>query len=408
MQASDFNAFTEYVNKHIKGDEKGEAQIFLDHFFQTLGYKDGLRGAGADCEFRIRDESSHSTKFADLVWKPVVLIEMKKKGEDLSIHMQQAFSYWMQLVPNRPQYVILCNFFEFWIYDFNQDIYRPLDKIKLDELESKAESFAFLLPKSRQPIFGYNREDVTEKVAFHISHAYKSLLKRKTKPEVALRYCLQLVLSMFAEDIGLLPNHIFTRIIEELSHEPGGGIDIIPRSYDMIGGLFREMNTPGITDGGNYKGVDYFNGGLFDPVYPIELTMHEIDQIYTATKSKWQHINPAIFGSIFEDALEKIERHKLGAHYTHEIDIKKIVDPVIVQPWNRRIDLAKNLEDYFTLLTELSLFRVLDPACGSGNFLFIAFKEMKALEKRLLSEMRTKFTTLADAKLIVPFLLVLS
>ena len=405
MPDANFKIFTDYVTKHITGDEKGEAQVFLDHFFKALGYSEGFKGAGANCEFRIKNEQTHSTKFADLVWKPVVLIEMKKKGEDLSIHLQQAFSYWTQLVPDRPQYVILCNFFEFWIYDFNQDIYRPLDKIKLEELENKAEAFAFLFPKSRQPIFGYNREDVTEKVAFHISHAYKSLLKRKIKPEIALRYSLQLVLSMFAEDIDLLPNQIFTRIIEELSHEPGGGMDIVSRSYDLIGSLFREMNTPGITEGGYYKGVDYFDGGLFETVYPIELTMHEIDQIHTATKSKWQHINPAIFGSIFEDALEKTERHKLGAHYTHEIDIKKIVDPVIVQPWNRRIDLAITLDDYFRLLTELSQFKVLDPACGSGNFLFIAFKEMKALENRLLSEMRTKFTKLSDAKQIVPFLL---
>lgn len=404
MLDTNFKNFTDYVSKHITGDEKGEAQIFLDRFFHSLGYPDGLKGAGANCEFRIKDEETHSTKFADLVWKPVVLIEMKKKGEDLAIHLQQAFSYWTQLVPDRPQYVILCNFQEFWIYDFNQDIYRPLDKIKLEELENKAEAFAFLLPKPRQPIFGYNHEDVTEKVAFHISHAYKSLLKRKIKPEVALRYSLQLVLSMFAEDIDLLPNQIFTRIMEKLSHEPGDGFDIIPRSYDLIGGLFREMNTPGITEGGSYKGVDYFNGGLFETVYPIELTKYEIDQIHTATKSKWEHINPAIFGSIFEDALEKTERHKLGAHYTHEIDIKKIVDPVIVQPWNRRIDLAETIDDYFRLLIELSHFKVLDPACGSGNFLFIAFKEMKALENRLLSEMRTKFNKLTDAKLIVPFL----
>lgn len=404
MPSIDFYPFSEYVKKHIKGDEKGEAQVFLDHLFQALGYSDGFKGAGANCEFRIRNEETHSTKFADLVWKPVVLIEMKKKGEDLSVHLQQAFSYWAQLVPDRPQYVILCNFFEFWIYDFNLDIYKPLEKIRLEELEAKSEAFAFLFPKSRNPVFGYNRENVTEKVAFHISHAYKSLLKRKIKPESALRYSLQLILSMFAEDIGLLPDQIFTRIIEELSKEPGGGQDIVSRSYDLIGNLFREMNTSGITEGGYYKGVEYFNGGLFDTVYPIELTKFEIDQIQTASKKFWQNVNPAIFGSIFETALETTERHKLGAHYTHEIDIKKIVDPVIVQPWNRQIDQAETLEDYFTLLTELAKFKVLDPACGSGNFLFVAFKEMKAIEKRLLTEMRSKFNKPADAKLIVPFL----
>ncbi len=409
MQTTGFKPFIDYVKTHIKGDEKGEAQVFLDRFFQALGYADGFKGAGANCEFRIRNEETHSTKFADLVWKPVVLIEMKKKGEDLSIHLQQAFSYWTQLVPDRPQYVILCNFDEFWIYNLNLNIYQPFDKIKTEDLEAKQEALTFLLPKPRKPVFAYNKEDVTEKVAGNISDVYKSFLKtgylkRNISSEQALHYCLQMVLSMFAEDVNLLPNQIFTRIIEELSNEPGGGDMLVARSYDLIGGLFREMNMQGETPGGFYKGVDYFNGGLFDTIYPIELTKHEIEQVKTATRSFWQNVNPAIFGSIFEKALETTERHKLGAHYTHETDIKKIVDPVIVQPWNLKIDKAETLNDYFNLLTELSGFKVLDPACGSGNFLFVAFKEMKSLEKRLLSELRSKFTKPAEGKLLAEFL----
>ena len=404
--ALDIKAFVTYVDKHIKGDEKGEAQIFLDHLFQALGYADGLKGAGANCEFRIKDEDKHSTRFADLVWKPIVLIEMKKKGEDLSIHLQQAFSYWAKLVPNRPQYIILCNFDEFWIFDFNKDIYRPQDKILIQDLPEKLAAFGFLFPKPQAPLFGYDREDVTERAAWYISFTYKSLLKRSIEPEIALKYCLQIVLSLFAEDIDLLPNKIFTHIINELEKESGEGIkDLVTKSYDLIGGLFQAMNSEGITQGGYYKGVEYFNGGLFDKIYPIELSKFEIDQIKTASTFNWRHVNPAIFGSIFEAALETNERHKLGAHYTHEIDIKKIVDPVIVQSWNDKIEHAKTLDDYFNLLTELSKFNVLDPACGSGNFLFIAFKEMKILEKRLLSEMRSKFNKNADAKRIVPFLM---
>lgn len=74
----DFESFIHYCHRHIKGDEKGEAQIFLDHFFTALGYIDGLKGAGADCEYRVRDTKKRTTSFADLVWKPRVLIEMKK------------------------------------------------------------------------------------------------------------------------------------------------------------------------------------------------------------------------------------------------------------------------------------------------------------------------------------------
>ena len=398
----DFKPFIEYCNNHIKGDEKGESQIFLDRFFNALGYDSGLKGAGASCEFRIRDEEKGSTKFADLVWKPIVLIEMKKRDSDLSLHYQQAFDYWTKLVPNRPQYVISCNFDDFWIYNLNEQVYNPLEKININDLQERQEAFGFLLPSPRKPIFNYNIEDITEKAAKCISYVYNSIKKRE-KPEIALKYCLQIVLALFAEDIDLLPNQIFSRIIQELDEENSTGLDTVPKSYDLIGGLFQAMNTKGITPGGKYLGVDYFNGGLFDQIYPIELTEWEIDQIKTATLYNWKHVNPAIFGSIFEGALDQKERHKLGAHYTHEIDIKKIVVPVIVQPWLKKIDNAKTLDDYYILLDELSNFRVLDPACGSGNFLFIAYKEMKLIEKQLIITLRDKSKKRDDNKRYVKF-----
>src|SRR3954468_2162520 len=113
------SAFVDWCQKHIKGDEKGEAQIFLDRLFQAFGQA-GVFEAGGKTEFRVRDfaEDGGGTSFADLVWKPVVLIVMKKRGEQLQKHYRQAFDYWTCLVPNRPRYVVLCNFDEFWIFDF--------------------------------------------------------------------------------------------------------------------------------------------------------------------------------------------------------------------------------------------------------------------------------------------------
>ncbi len=379
MTAQSIQKFVEYTKKHIKGDEKGEAQIFLDHFFVALGFDDGLKGAGAECEFRIKNKEKRSTSFADLVWKPRVLIEMKKKGEALQKHYQQAFSYWQKLVPNRPQYVILCNFDEFWIYDFEFDIDEPVDIITLDELIDRKQSLSFLFPKQRKPIWGANKEEITEKAVKEVGYAFKAMIKRGIERKKALLYCMQCVISMFAEDIGLLPDNIFSKVVndslKEASNEPG----IVPVSYDLIGNLFKEMNTQGIAEGGIYKGVDYFNGGLFLDVNRLELTLYELTSFQTASKRKWQKVNPAIFGSVFESALKTDERHKLGAHYTHEIDIRKIVYPVIVQPWEKRIDEAKTLDEYYQLINELRNFKVLDPACGSGNFLFVAYKEMKKL-----------------------------
>jgi hypothetical protein len=106
--------FVAWAHQHITGDEKGEAQIFLDRLFQGFGHG-GCREAGGTLEHRIRKdkESGGGTSFADYVWKPVVLIEMKRRGEDLSRHFRQAFDYWTRLVPGRPRYVVLCNFDEF-------------------------------------------------------------------------------------------------------------------------------------------------------------------------------------------------------------------------------------------------------------------------------------------------------
>ena len=117
--------FIAWCQKNITGDEKGQAQIFLDRLFHAFG-QPGSLDVGGKPEFRIRkaDEDGGGTAFADYVWKPVVLIEMKKRGENLQKHYRQAFDYWTRLVPNRPRYVVLCNFDEFRIYDFDTAVDR--------------------------------------------------------------------------------------------------------------------------------------------------------------------------------------------------------------------------------------------------------------------------------------------
>ena len=117
-------AFTAWAAEHISGDEKGEAQIFLDRLFQAFGQR-GLREAGATLEMRVKKADAGGIAFADLVWKPVVLIEMKRRGADLRRHYRQAFDYWTRLVPGRPRYVLLCNFDEFWVYDFENQMDEP-------------------------------------------------------------------------------------------------------------------------------------------------------------------------------------------------------------------------------------------------------------------------------------------
>ena len=120
----------------LQGDEKGEAQVFCDRLFRAFGHA-GYKEAGATLEFRIKKESGRGTQFADLIWKPRLLLEMKKGGEKLHLHYRQAFDYWINAVPNRPRHVVLSNFNEFWIYDFDKQLNEPVDTVKVTLMLAK-------------------------------------------------------------------------------------------------------------------------------------------------------------------------------------------------------------------------------------------------------------------------------
>ena len=378
------NAFVSYA-KRLKGDEKGESQVFCDRLFRAFGHQ-GIMEAGGTLEFRIH--KARGTRFADLIWRPRVLIEMKKRGERLERHYRQAFEYWLDLVPDRPQYMVLCNFDEFWIYDLNYQLDEPMDRVKLGELPERYTALNFLFPEQRRPLFENDRVDVTRKAAGNLAALFTSLIERKRAPvsrETAQRFVLQSILASFAEDIGLFPRRgFFTEIVEDCQKNPG-------ESYDRIGGLFRQMADRSPATGGRYEGVSYFNGGLFNVIEPIDLRQEELTLLHSATKEKWNKVHPAIFGSIFEGSLSHTDRHAFGAHFTSEVDIYKVVLPTIVRPWRERIAAASRASDLLQLRRELLDFKVLDPACGSGNFLYIAYRELKRIELELLDKIYTNF-----------------
>jgi type II restriction/modification system DNA methylase subunit YeeA len=188
-----------------------------------------------------------------------------------------------------------------------------------------------------------------------------------------------MLVSLFAEDIGLLEKYFVTQLLDECQSKS--------QSYDLLGGLFEAMNTKGGTKGERYKGVDYFNGGLFAEPARLELYDDELNQIRAASKSDWSKVRPEIFGTLFQHSLGHEERHAFGAHFTAPIDIMKIVGPTIVDPWRAEIENAKDADRLRDLLVRLTHFTVLDPACGSGNFVYLAYREMKRLEVQILERL---------------------
>ena len=389
--------------RSLKGDEKSEAQLFLDHFFRALGHG-GVQEAGATLEFRIAKKPGSAQlelikgegakakggkKFADCLWPERVLIEMKSRGANLEKHYDQVFEYWTHIVPRRPPFVILCNFDEFWIYDFNTQLFDPVERLHLRDLPQSGAALNFLLPTPQKPIFGNNRVEVTRKAADIFARVFRQITARGQDRARAQRFILQLLVSVVAEDLGLHPGEIVTSLLAESVEKPAA-------SYDLLGGLFRQMATEQAAGGGRYLGVQYFNGGLFATVDPIELKHAEAYALHhAALEYDWAQVKPEIFGTLFQHSMEdgadgkRDERHAFGAHFTSEADIMKVVGPTISRPWRERTAAAgKNLGKLRDTLRDLRLFRVLDPACGSGNFLFVAYREIKRLERTLLLALR--------------------
>jgi len=379
--------FINFCRSHIQGRERGDAQPFLGEFFKAFGYEGALQ-AGAKFELPIPKSSLRgNTGFADLWWERPhnigsIIIEMKSKGVNLTQHYSQAWEYANHTYPS-PKYVILCNFDEFWIYDFQSQINTPVDKIRLVDLAERLDAFTFMEYTTETPKFRDYQLPVTLRTAQRMGGLFKLLKARSQRDQFkeldAQLLVLQCVMAMFAEDRKLLPKDIF---LESLARCLDG-----ESSYDILGNLlFREMNQTGFTPLGKCKGVDYFNGGLFAKTPAIELNREELELLQLSAQDDWSKVRPAIFGSIFESTVNEAVRHAGGIHFTSENDIMKIVRPTISRYWEERIEAASSKEALNALQLEMQNYRVLDPACGSGNFLYMAYQELKQNEQSLLEK----------------------
>ena len=289
-------AFIHFVDQHITGDEKGQAQVFCDRLFRAFGHE-GAFEAGCEMEWRIH--VGKGTKFADLLWPKRVLIEMKKRGEKLWKHYIQARDYWMNLVKDRPRYIVLCNFDEFWIYDFDYQMNEPVDRVPLVDLAARYTALNFLFPEAKEPQFQNDLVAVTRLAADKVAHVFNMLVARKDSPvprEQSQRFILQCVVALFAEDRSTCCREGSSRKLLNDCKKPGGS------AFDLLGGLFRQMATPKEAGGGRYRDVAYFNGGIFTIVEPVDLKIRELELLIDSAKENWAKVDPTIFGLSLREA----------------------------------------------------------------------------------------------------------
>ena len=330
------------------------------------------------------------THTAGLWWpERKVLIEVRKPYVMLSMAWPELLKACLAMT-TLPRYVVFTNRRELHLYD-TKDASReePLLSIELEALPKYSEALAFLT-KGWEPKQGLgpilNVATVSKEVAARVGAFYRSLIQGEVGQEDAVKFTLQCITAMFAEDIGLLPERALTHRL----YEAQSGAQSVT---EVLGDLFGQMSTP-TTD--STRAIRYFNGGLFNDPVILPLTPSQLRALTKAAEADWAHVDPHIFGSVFQSIMSDAERHATGAHYTAREDIMLVVGPTIVEPWRRRIQSAKTLTDLRELRQELGTFRVLDPACGSGNFLYVAYRELYRLETELLSRMRNEFPKSQD------------
>ena len=239
------------------------------------------------------------------------------------------------------------------------------------------------------------RQALTEKAATAFASVAQALRERGHEPQAVAHFINRLVFCMFAEDVGLLPNNLFTRMLEQARRHPD-------QFANWARDIFGAMSTGGWVE---YKEVLWFNGGLFEDNTAIALEKTEIETVLQAAELEWAEVDPSILGTLFERGLDPDKRAQLGAHYTDPEKIMSIVEPVIIRPWladwekekkeiidvlkrskaarsaparTRYLRQAEQRKNAF--LRRIRSFTVLDPACGSGNFLYIALHALKDLE----------------------------
>lgn len=364
--------------------ERGETQTFYNEFFELFGV---TRRRLASFEYGVKLPEK-KRGFLDLFWKGKLLIEQKSKGRDLKPARQQALNYFPGLKEDElPRYILLSDFQDFELYDLDIAPDKPI-VFALDQLPDHVQDFGFIVGQERRI---FRDQDPANIRASEIMGALHDALEEAGyKGHDLERLLVRLLFCLFADDTGIFqPIGIFEEFVANTRDD---GADV----GAALANLFQVLNTPEAerqkTISAELNKFPYINGQLFSENLRLPHFDRAMrDGLLLACGFKWEAISPAIFGSLFQSVMDKAERRKKGAHYTSEKNILKVIEPLFMDDLKAEFARIKSLrrgrekalEDFHARLGRLTFF---DPACGCGNFLVIAYRELRELETVVLKE----------------------
>lgn len=373
----------QFVDRHR--DDKGEMAdyaTFWDDLFHCYG---ALRPQLARLQYPV-PKIKGTTGAIDLLWKTVLMVEHKSRGEDLDKAFSQAHDYLTMLQPyERPRYVVLCDFARFRVHDLSDD---SRTDFLLDELPVRWSVLGFVGGHGpKQPA----NEVPVDFAAVALLGDFYDQLKDAGYPDHHLqRLLVRVLFCLFAEDTGVIPPDVFTDFLR--TRTVSDGSDLGPRLEQFFRVLDFRDDAPqrkGLEDG--LAGLPYVNGALFSDRLELAFTNGPMrEALMRCTEFDWSKISPAVFGSLFQGVMDSRERRAAGAHYTSEANIFKVIRPLFLDDLRAEYEAAltdkstrqlARLSDFHKKLATLKFF---DPACGCGNFLVIAYRELRRLETDVL------------------------
>ena len=378
--------------------EKGETQSFYNEFFEIFGVR---RRTVARYEERVQ-RLDNTSGFIDLFWPGVLLVEQKSAGRDLTAARDQADAYFDALLErDRPRFQLLCDFQTFVLIDRDE---REETSFALAVLPQHIEKFGFIIGVQRRTF--RDQDPVNIKASELIARLHDALKASGYDGHDLELFLVRTVFCLFADDTGIFePRDIFLQFIEERTATDGADLGA------WLMQLFEVLNTP---PNHRQQKLDedlarfpHVNGELFaERLRPPAFDTAMRQALLNAGQFDWTAISPAIFGALFQSVMEPADRRAKGAHYTTEKNILKVIEPLFMDDLRAEFERARSRKDagrrtqLLRFQEKLGAMRFFDPACGCGNFLIIAYRELRQLEIEVLKALRSGGQQELDASIL--------
>lgn len=363
----------QFAKEHREdSDEKQQAATFLDGLAACFGLK-------VEHEVPLKDPESASTKFIDGLFPGKLLIEMKSRGKNLTDAYLQAQAYCKLLGEAAPRYLLCCDFDSWHFHDRHSG---KTKKFLLRELPKRAHLFRFLLDDALDPDWG-EQQDVTTRAAEKMARLCDALEATGYAPEDLPLLLTRLLFCVFAEDTGIFPPQAFSGYINRTLLDKLG--EALTHLFTLLDADDPRRDRFPWLNARDRERFRYINGGLFHAtIQPPDFTPAARDCLLELGNHDWRSVSPAIFGSLFQGVTDPKRRHDFGAHYTSETNILALIRPLFLDALRADLAAAVTPAQLDALHARLAALTFLDPACGCGNFLIVAYRELRRLELDLL------------------------